>query len=101
MKTTLPALACTALMALASTAQAAPLTAHQCNSYPFVRLSGPVTQRQLQRELAELQSVGYRGMRDNDYPHLLHVAERRLNAKYQRDCVDTGIAHGGGPTGIL
>lgn len=63
------------------------LSPKQCDSYPFVRTSKPVTQRQIQRELAELESVGYRPSPSNsDYPYDIESAEHRLRVEYRRDC---------------
>lgn len=82
-------------------ANAAPLTAHECTSYPFVQ-SGAVTHRRLERELRELESVGYiPEPNDVTYPQDIQAAEARLRAKYKRDCVQTGVVapHAGtGPT---
>jgi hypothetical protein len=72
-------------------ANAAPLTQHECTSYPFVK-SGAVTHRRLERELRELESVGYvPEPNDVTYPQDIQAAEARLHAKYERDCVRTGI----------
>jgi hypothetical protein len=67
--------------------QAAPLTPHECHSYPFVRSGGSLTHRQMVRELRELESVGYQpGRVDAYYPNDIEKAEARLHAKYERDC---------------
>ncbi|WP_027794762.1 hypothetical protein [Paraburkholderia acidipaludis] len=72
-------------------ANAAPLTRHECMSYPFVQ-SGDVNHRRLERELRELESVGYvPEPNDVTYPQDIQAAEARLHAKYERDCVHTGI----------
>jgi hypothetical protein len=80
--------------AYAPATMAAPLTPHECQSYPFVpSANGDVTHRQLMRELRELESVGYEpGRIDVYYPQDIERAEKRLHAKYQRDC--TGGASG-------
>lgn len=66
---------------------AAPLTPHECQSYPFVKSNAAVTHRQLMRELRELEAVGYEpGRIDVYYPADIEKAEARLHAKYQRDC---------------
>ncbi|WP_043203831.1 DUF4148 domain-containing protein [Paraburkholderia acidipaludis] len=79
--------------AYAPATMAAPLTAHECQSYPFVKSNGAVTHRQLMRELRELEAVGYDPARiDVYYPSDIEKAERRLHAKYERDC--TGGAAG-------
>lgn len=63
------------------------LSPKECDSYPFVRTSKPVTQRQIQRELAELESVGYCPSPSNsDYPYDVESAEHRLRVEYRRDC---------------
>lgn len=77
-----------AMLYASPAAFAAPgLTPHECASYPFVR-TGHVTPRQLKRELAELESVGYRLGDDNDadYPNQIEAAEARLHAEYRQDC---------------
>ncbi|WP_395064347.1 DUF4148 domain-containing protein [Paraburkholderia silvatlantica] len=80
-------LATLAIPAFASTK----LTPQQCHDYPFVRTGKP-THQQLINELSELESVGYEpAMSDNnDYPHDLHVAERKLLAEYRKDCTSQG-----------
>lgn len=84
--------AVTALASLAVPALAAStLSPKQCNDYPFVKLNKPVTHRQLQNELKELESVGYdpaTGDQD-DYPSDLEQAEAKLQVKYRQDCVAT------------
>jgi hypothetical protein len=70
----------------------AKLTPQQCNDYPFVRMTQPVTHKQLQNELVELESVGYSPDDDgdsDDYPAQLQAAEQRLQEKYQRDCTQS------------
>jgi hypothetical protein len=80
--------------AYAPATMAAPLTAHECNSYPFVKSAdGTVTHRQLVRELRELESVGYDPARiDVYYPSDVQRAEARLHAKYERDCAGGAAA---------
>ncbi|QGZ64655.1 DUF4148 domain-containing protein [Paraburkholderia acidisoli] len=84
--------AATVLASLAVPAFAATtLSPRQCNDYPFVKLDKPVTHRQLQNELKELESVGYdpsAGDQD-DYPSDLEQAEAKLQVKYRQDCVAT------------
>ncbi len=85
-------LLCAGLMAAGVATQAAwaaPLTTAQCNDYPFVKMKGPVTHKEIVNELSELESVGYQPSAgdDNDYPDDLETAQQKLSAKYQRDCV--------------
>lgn len=65
------------------------LTPQQCSDYPFVQVGHAVTHREYENELVELESVGYSvADRDvNDYPRELQAAEKRLWAKYRRDCL--------------
>ncbi|HKT98206.1 MAG TPA: DUF4148 domain-containing protein [Paraburkholderia sp.] len=67
----------------------AKLTPQQCQDYPFVRTSHPVTHQQLQNELGELEAVGYNPFDsdDDDYPQDLQAAEHRLQEKYRADCL--------------
>lgn len=74
-----------ALMMASASAIADPLTPHQCNVYPFVHAHGPVTHRDLMRELTELEDVGYRPGTDN-YSLDITQAREKLNAKYAQDC---------------
>ncbi|RFU48271.1 DUF4148 domain-containing protein [Paraburkholderia sp. DHOC27] len=60
------------------------LTPHQCNAYPF-KTQGPVTHRDVMRELTELEAVGYRPGVDNYGPDI-NDARARLAAKYNEDC---------------
>ena len=63
------------------------LTLQQCNDYPFVRLQGPVTHRQLINELKELEEFGYDPSADDElYPNNLNMAQRRLWEQYAADC---------------
>ncbi|HEY1999712.1 DUF4148 domain-containing protein [Paraburkholderia sp.] len=62
------------------------LTPHQCHAYPFVHADGPVTHRDLMRELTELESVGYRPGVDN-YSLDITQAREKLKAKYDQDCL--------------
>ena len=81
------------------------LTPKQCTQYPFKKPTGEVTQRQLQRELRELEAVGYNPSADNNYyPNDIEKAENKLQAEYKRDCspnaaananVMPGVAQGG------
>ena len=93
MKFAVPSLACAVFMTLAPVVQGAPLTPRECNSYPFVRTNAPITRHQVQRELRELEQVGYRppGER-NTYPDQIRAAEHRLMDKYQRDCSGMTVA---------
>ncbi|WP_206997164.1 DUF4148 domain-containing protein [Trinickia mobilis] len=87
MKSTTTAIALLALSLVSARAMAAPLTPHECSSYPFQPASGEVTHAQLIRELGELESVGYDpAFDDPDYPTNLQRAQRALQAKYQKDC---------------
>jgi hypothetical protein len=64
------------------------LTAKECTSYPFVKTSHSPTHVQLNTELKELESVGYKpGLSDNNYPHLLNQAQAKLHAEYNNDCL--------------
>jgi hypothetical protein len=65
------------------------LTPQQCNAYPFQPTHGALTQDDLNRELAELESVGYRPALDN-YSLDISDARARLNAEYVRDCLPKG-----------
>ncbi|CAM2155937.1 exported protein of unknown function [Pararobbsia alpina] len=64
------------------------LTPSQCQRYPFTKpASGEVTQRGLQRELGELEAVGYRpNAVDAYYPDDIEKAEKKLQTVYKRDC---------------
>jgi len=77
------------LLAGSASAMAAPaLTQKQCNSYPFTKLKGEVTHRQLMRELGELEARGYNpATDDNVYPSDLEAAEKTLQADYRADCL--------------
>jgi hypothetical protein len=78
------------LLAGSASAMAAPgLTPKQCNSYPFTKLKGEVTHKQLMRELGELEAVGYSPGNgdDNDYPQDLEQAQQKLQAEYRADCL--------------
>jgi hypothetical protein len=82
------------LLTMCATAVAAPhLTPRQCSGYPFKQPTGEVTQHQLQRELSELEAIGYYP-RANDihYPGDLQRAETKLDVEYQRDCMPAGQA---------
>ncbi|WP_395064792.1 hypothetical protein [Paraburkholderia silvatlantica] len=64
------------------------LTSCECKSHPFASTSTPLTSRQLQRELQEVEAVGYRPRPSNfAYPADIETAERRLHEEYRRDCV--------------
>ncbi|MGV2289796.1 DUF4148 domain-containing protein [Trinickia sp. YCB016] len=93
MRSTPTAIALLALSLASASAMAAPLTPHECNSYPFKPLSGEVTHAQLIQELGELESVGYDPTaEDPDYPTNLNRAQRALQAKYQRDCAHAAVS---------
>jgi hypothetical protein len=83
------------LVGSASAIAAQKLTPQECNDYPFVPVNGRVTPTQLERELSELESVGYRPGADDDYydedgiPDL-QQAEKLLRAKYVADCAPAG-----------
>jgi hypothetical protein len=87
-------LAGTLLVASTSALASGPLTPQECNAYPFVQTNGPVTHRDLMRELSLLESVGYHPAAgdDADYPSDIRSAEKRLNAKYLADCRPTQAA---------
>lgn len=76
------------LFASASALASSPLTPQECNAYPFVQTTGPVTHKDLMRELALLESVGYRPATADDlnYPNDIRSAEEQLSAKYLADC---------------
>ena len=81
------------VFASASALASSPLTPQECNAYPFVQTTGPVTHKDLMRELALLESVGYRPAADDiDYPHDIRHAEKQLRAKYLADCRSTQTA---------
>jgi hypothetical protein len=61
------------------------LTHEECNSYPFKPTHGALTQADVAREMAELESVGYRPGIDNYSPDISD-ARARLNAEYVKDC---------------
>ena len=62
------------------------LTAHQCNSYPFIKpASGDITRADMNRELAELEAMGYRPSLDN-YSLDISQARAQLKAEYRKDC---------------
>jgi uncharacterized protein DUF4148 len=73
------------------------LTAEQCNSYPFKSVNGSPSQADIQRELAELESFGYRPALDNYSPDI-GDARNRLNAEYAKDCVPAHAAASNPPT---
>lgn len=73
------------MMASACAMASGRLTPHECNSYPLAATSGHVTHRDLMRELAELESVGYRPSMDN-YSLDIADARARLMTKYKEDC---------------
>lgn len=74
------------------------LTPQQCHAYPFVPLKHEVTHHQLMNELGELEAVGYSPDADqNDYPHAINQAERKLHAEYKHDCLP-GASVAKGPT---
>jgi Domain of unknown function (DUF4148) len=76
-----------ALMAASSFAFASGhLTPQECNSYPFTPTHGELSRADVARELAELESVGYRPAID-DYSPDISDARNRLNAEYTRDCL--------------
>ena len=84
----------TLLAASTSALASGPLTPQECNAYPFVQTHGTVTHDDLMRELALLESVGYRPAagQDYDYPNDIRSAEKQLNAKYLADCRPTQTA---------
>jgi Domain of unknown function (DUF4148) len=76
------------LLAASAVASASPhLTPQECNDYPFKRPVGEVTRAQLQRELGELEAVGYQPEgAEADYPKDIERAEKKVRAEYNRDC---------------
>lgn len=84
----------TLLLIGSASAMASPgLTQQQCNDYPFTHLKSEVTHRQLMSELGELEAVGYSpSSNDNEYPHDLDRAEKKLQAEYRADCMPTAHA---------
>ena len=75
------------------------LTPQECNDYPFVRVPGRVTNAQLERELSELESVGYEPgpAADDLYPRTrpdLQQAEQLLHAKYVAECAPAAHLEG-------
>lgn len=65
------------------------LSQAECRSYPFNGVKSP-SRADLERELIELESVGYRPATANDlqYPDDIARAEQRLHAEYHADCKD-------------
>ncbi len=62
------------------------LTPHQCNSYPLAKsTTGNVTRADMNRELVELEAIGYRPGVDN-YSLDISQARDRLRAEYRKDC---------------
>ena|ERR1700738_1707841 len=100
MKLLSKAAACAVLLIGSASAFASPkLTPQECNDYPFVRVSGPVTNAQQERELAELESVGYEPgpAADDLYPRTrpdLQQAEQMLHAKYVAECAPAAHLEG-------
>lgn len=77
------------LLAASAGAFAAPtLTPQECNAYPFVKTTAPLTHDQIMQELSELEAVGYQPSTgdDPDYPADLDKAQQRLWKEYARDC---------------
>jgi hypothetical protein len=86
-----------ALMAGSSLAFASGhLTPQECNSYPFKPAHGALSSADIAREMAELESVGYRPALDNYSPDISD-AQNRLNAEYARDCLPRGAAASNAP----
>jgi hypothetical protein len=78
-----------ALLIASASASAEPhLTPQECNDYPFVKPTAPVTHRQLAQELIELEAVGYdpADVGNVEYPRQIDAAEERLWKEYARDC---------------
>jgi len=87
MKTAVVRLMPLALMAASSFAFAARhLTPQECNSYPFTSTHSALSKADVARELAELESFGYRPALDNYSPDISDARDR-LNAEYERDCL--------------
>lgn len=74
------------------------LTPHQCSSYPFTPTHGALTTHDVARELAELESVGYRPGIDNYSPDI-GDARARLMAEYAKDCLPSQTAAGAANSG--
>ncbi|MDR5755391.1 DUF4148 domain-containing protein [Caballeronia sp. LZ035] len=90
------ALALASFSAIAATPH---LTQAECHDYPFAKLTKEVTHRQLMQEMSELEAVGYEPSGDDaDYPHDLHVAERKLHQEFKRDCMRPAVAGTPAPT---
>jgi len=71
-----------ALMVVSSFALASRhLTPEECNSYPFKQTQGTPSKADVARELAELESFGYRPAIDNYSPDISD-ARNRMNAEY-------------------
>jgi hypothetical protein len=67
------------------------LTPEECNSYSFTPTHGQVTQADLSRELAELESVGYWPGTGNYSPGI-PALRQRLNEKYALDCAQQHVS---------
>jgi hypothetical protein len=78
----------TFLLAGSASVMAAPhLTPQECNSYPLTPLKGEVTHKDLMRELAELEAVGYNpATNDEYYPADLEAAQKKVREEYRADC---------------
>jgi hypothetical protein len=82
-----------AFASLSANAATTHLTQAECHDYPFTKLTHEVTHKQLMQEMSELEAVGYQPTgSENDYPHDLNVAERKLHKEYQRDCMGPAVA---------
>ncbi|SKD04644.1 protein of unknown function [Burkholderia sp. CF099] len=89
-----------AFASLSASAATPHLTQAECHDYPFVKLTHEVTHKQLMQELGELEAVGYQpGGAENDYPHDLHMAERKLRNEYRHDCMTPSVAGAQTPGG--
>ena len=87
-----------ALMAASSlTLASGHLTPQECNSYPFKPAHGALSTADVARELAELESVGYRPGIDN-YSLDINDARNRLKAEYAKECLPDNSTANNPPT---
>jgi hypothetical protein len=86
-----------AFVAISASAIAAPtLTAAECNAYPFVQASQPLTRAQVGSELKDLAKVGYNSGEAYASPHIeIRDAQAKLQVLYKEDCA-AGVASSAG-----